>query len=57
LSLTRSGYRDLGLKIVTLEDNHSLHPKKPLMGEENRNEVEEDPIKLFLMESLAQQRN
>jgi hypothetical protein len=54
---TRSGYRELGLELVSLEDNRSRQPKRPPMVEEKRDEGEEDPIKLFLMESLVQQRN
>jgi hypothetical protein len=57
MSPTRSGYRELGLELVSLEDNHSRQPKRPPMVEEKRNEGEEYPIKLFLMESLTQQRN
>jgi hypothetical protein len=57
MSPTRSGYRELGLELVSLEDNHSHQPKWPPMVEEKRDKGEEDPIKLFLVEALAQQRN
>jgi hypothetical protein len=57
MSLTRSGYRELGLELVSLEENHSHQPKKPPMVEEKRDEGAEDPINLFLTESLMQQRN
>jgi hypothetical protein len=57
MSPTRSGYRELGLELVSLEENHSRQPKWPPMVEEKRDEGEEDPIKLFLVESLVQQRN
>jgi hypothetical protein len=57
ISPTRSGYRELSLELVSLEDNHSLQPKWPPMEEEKRDGGEEYLIKLFLMESLAQQRN
>jgi hypothetical protein len=55
--LTRSWYREMGLELASLEENLSRQPKRPPMVEEKRNEGEEDPIKLFLMEALAQQRN
>jgi hypothetical protein len=57
MSPTRSGYRELGLELVSLEENHSRQPKWPPMVEEKRDEGAEDPIKLFLEESLTQQRN
>jgi hypothetical protein len=49
----RSGYRELGLKLVSLEENSLTLPKKPPMVEEKRDDGERDPIKLFLEESLA----
>jgi hypothetical protein len=54
---TRSRYRELGLKLVSLEDNRSHQPKWPPMAEEKRDEGAEDPIKLLLTEVLVQQRN
>jgi hypothetical protein len=53
MSSTRSAYRELGLELVFLEDGRSCHPNMPPMVEEKRNEEEEDPIKLFLMEALV----
>jgi hypothetical protein len=50
---TRSRYRELHLKLVSIEDNLSHHPKKPPMVEEKRDGGEEDPIKLFLVEALT----
>jgi hypothetical protein len=41
-------YRELGLKLVSLEENHSLPPKKPPMVEEKRDDGVGDPIKLLL---------
>jgi hypothetical protein len=38
MSPTRSEYSKLGLKIVSLEENHSRTPKKPSMVEENKND-------------------
>jgi hypothetical protein len=54
MSPTRSGYRKLGLELVSLEENL---PKQPLMVEEKRDEGAWYPINLFLTEVLAQQRN
>jgi hypothetical protein len=53
MSPTRSGYRELGLELVSLEENHSLQPKRPPMVEEKRDEHGVgDPIKLFLENPL-----
>jgi hypothetical protein len=56
-SPTRSGYRELGLELVSLEDKLSLQPKRPPMAEEKRDDKEGDPFKTFLKESLMRQRN
>jgi hypothetical protein len=53
---TRSGYKELGLELFSLEDKFSRQTKRPPMAEEKSNEGAEDPIKLLLVESLAQQR-
>jgi hypothetical protein len=50
-------YRELGLKLVSIEENHSFHPKKPPMVEEKRDARAGDPIKMFLEKSLTRQRN
>jgi hypothetical protein len=57
MSLARSGYRELGLELVSLEDNFSRQPRWPPMVEENRDEGAEYPIKFFLVGALVQQRN
>jgi hypothetical protein len=57
MSPTRLGYRELGLKVISLQENFSYHPKRPPMEEEKRNEGAEDHIKLLFTESLRQQRN
>ena len=58
MSLTRSEYRELGLKLVELGENTSRRPKKPQMaGEENRDDGAGDPIKMLLEEALTRQRN
>jgi hypothetical protein len=57
LSPKRSGYRELGLELVSLEEKHSRQPKKPLMVDEKRDEAAENPIKFLVTEALAQERN
>jgi hypothetical protein len=57
MSLMRLGYRELGLELVSLKENHSFSPNQPPMVEEKRDDEAGDPIKLFLKEALAQQRN
>jgi hypothetical protein len=37
MSPTRSEYTNLGLEIVSLEENRSRTPKKPSMAEEKKN--------------------
>jgi hypothetical protein len=53
----RLGYRYLGLKIVSLEENLSFYPKKPPMAEEKRDDRVGDHFNSFLEESLMQKRN
>jgi hypothetical protein len=50
---TRFEYRNLGLELVSLEDNISLTPKKPSMVEENKNDGADDPINLLLEQALT----
>jgi hypothetical protein len=57
MSPTRSEYRKLGLKLVSLEENLSHTPKKPSMVEENKNDREEDSINLLLEQALTRQRD
>jgi hypothetical protein len=52
ISLTRSKYINLGLELVSLEENHSRTPKKPSMEEEKKNNGEDDPISLLLEQAL-----
>jgi hypothetical protein len=49
MSLMRLGYRELGLELVSLEDNCSRTPKK--------DDGTGDPFKMLLEESLVRQRN
>jgi hypothetical protein len=53
----RSRYRELGLELVSLEENCSRMPKKPSMASENKYEGIGDPFKMFLKEALERQRN
>jgi hypothetical protein len=53
MSPTRSGYRELGLNLVSLEYNSSHMPKQPPMVEENMDEGVGDPFELFLEEALT----
>jgi hypothetical protein len=57
MSPTRSEYRKLGIELVSLEDNHSLTPKKPSMVEENKNDGADDPINMLLEQALTRQRD
>jgi hypothetical protein len=57
MSPTRSGYKELGLELVSLEEKSSHTPKRPSMVGENKYNGTRDPFKLFLEESLTQQRN
>jgi hypothetical protein len=49
----RSEYRNLGIKLVSLEENLSHTPKKPSMVEEMKNDGAEDSINLFLEQALT----
>jgi hypothetical protein len=53
----RSKYINLGLNLVSLEDNHSRTPRKPSMAEEEKNNGADDPINLFLEQALTRQRD
>jgi hypothetical protein len=56
MSPTRYEYSKLGLKLVSLEENHSCTPNKPSMAKEKKNDGEDDPISLFLEKALTRQR-
>jgi hypothetical protein len=53
ISPTRSEYRKLGLKFVSLEHNLSQTPKKPSMVKENKNEGADNSINLLLEQALT----
>ena len=57
MSLTRLGYKYLGFDLVSLEEKISCMPKIPSMERENKDDGRGDPFKMFLEESLTQQRN
>jgi hypothetical protein len=57
MSPTRSGYKELGLELVSLKEKISRMPKRPLMVGENKYDGKGYPFKMFLKESLTQQRN
>jgi hypothetical protein len=52
MSLTKSKYRKLGLKIVSLQENFSCTPKKPSMVEERKNYREDDSINMLFEQAL-----
>jgi hypothetical protein len=53
MSPTSSEYFQLGLELVSLEDNHSHTLKKPSMVAEKKNGEVEDFINLLLEKYLA----
>jgi hypothetical protein len=57
MSPTRFEYRKLGLELISLEENRSHTPKKPLMAEEKKNDGADDPINLLLEQALMRQRD
>jgi hypothetical protein len=54
MSLMRSGYKDLGLELVSLKEKISRTPKRDSMAGENKDDKTRDHSKFFLDESLAQ---
>jgi hypothetical protein len=51
---TRSGYKELGLELVSLEEKRSRTPMRPLMVGENKDDGIGDPFKMLLEEALTQ---
>jgi hypothetical protein len=47
----------LGLELVSLEDNRSHTPEKPLIAEEKKNNGADNPINLLLEQALTRQRD
>jgi hypothetical protein len=57
MSPTRLGYKELGLKLVSLEEKISHTPKQPSMAGEKKDDRTKYPFKLLLEEALVRQRN
>jgi len=57
MSPTRLEYKELGLKLVSLDDISSRMPKRPPMAGEKKDDGTRDPVKLLIEEALTQQRN
>jgi hypothetical protein len=57
MSPMRSGYKELGLKLVSLEYKSFCMPKRPIMEGEKKDNGIGYPFKMLLEESLMQQRN
>jgi hypothetical protein len=52
MSLTRSGYKELGLNLVEPLQDQPHKPRRPPMGEETKDEGVGDSIKMLLDEAL-----
>jgi hypothetical protein len=50
MSPTRSGYKELGLDLVSFEDKISHTPKRPQMAGEKKDDGTRDPLRMFLEE-------
>jgi hypothetical protein len=57
MSLTRSGYKKLGLKPIEPLQDRSRRARQQPMGDENKDDGVGDPFKMLLEEALARQRN
>ena len=57
MSLTRSGYKELGLNLVEPLQDQPHKPRQPPMGDEKIDEGARDPIKILLEEALEKKRN
>ena len=53
----RSGYKELSLEPVSLEERSSRMLKRPPMEGEKKDDRIGDPFKLLIEEALTQQRN
>jgi hypothetical protein len=53
----KSGYKELGLELVSIEEKRSFMPKRPSMERENKDDGARYPFKLLLEEYLTQKRN
>ena len=52
MSLTRSRYKELGLDLVESLQDEPHKSWRPPVGDENKDEGAEDPIKILLEEAL-----
>ena len=50
----RSGYKELCIELVSLEEKIYRTPKRPIMEEENKDDGTGDPFKLLIEEALTQ---
>ena len=57
MSPTRAGYKELGLDLVKPLQDQLRKSRWPPMGDKNKDEGAEDPIKMLLEEALEKQRN
>ena len=57
MSPTRVGYKELGLDLVEPLQDQPRKPGRPTMGDENKCEGTEYPIKMCHEEALEKQRN
>jgi hypothetical protein len=53
MSTTRSGYKELSLDLVSIEEKISHTLKRPLMEGEKKDDGIGDPFKMFLEKSLT----
>jgi hypothetical protein len=54
---TRSGYKELGLELVSIEDKISCTPNRPIMVGKNKYDGIGYPFEMLLEEALTQHRN
>jgi len=57
MSLTRSGYKELGLELVEPLQDQPRKPQRPPMADEKKDKGAGDPIKILLKEALERQWN
>ena len=57
MSPTRAGYKELGLDLVQPLQDQPHKSRRPPMGDEQKDEDAEDPIKMLPKEALEKQRN
>ena len=57
MSPTRARYKELGLDLVETLQDQTHKSRRPPMGDGNKDEGVEDPIKMLLEEALEKQRN